>query len=189
MSDTTDMVLRNFLTVTRDDARACVADSDILLLEPRPAVDGPPAAYDGTFTAVEHYERAPDGTARVAAGPVPFTVFFPDDYLRSTDPRLQFRVARVGVPLLHPNAQGGVLCLGRHFRPGTRLRPLVEQLYLIVSGRVAGTADPFDAEAAKFYLAHPAEVRALRAAPLWRRAVAGRSRVEQLAPRATGEVP
>jgi len=182
-----DQVLRSFLEAMHQEARTCVADSDILQLEARPAVDGPPAVYDGCFTGVEHFERTPDGTARVAAGPVPFSLLFPDDYLRSTDLRLQFRVARVGIPLFHPNTHGNALCLGKHFRPGTRLRALVEQIYLIASGRVAGTGDPFDGEAAKFYLAHPDEVGALRAAPLWRRAVAGRSTVEPLVPRVTGE--
>ncbi len=183
-----DPILRSFLEVFFADAGTCASDSDTLVLLAHPCVDGPPTVYDGTFTEVEHLERTTTGTVRVSADPVPFVVTLPADYLRSTDPRLQFRIARVESPLFHPNCAGGVLCLGKHFRPGTRLRPLLEQLHGIVGGRVRGTADPLDAEAARYYLNHAEQIDDLRVRPLWRRPVAARSSVEALMPRPGGEV-
>jgi hypothetical protein len=91
---------------------------------------------------------------------------------------LQFRVVRTSRRLVHPNVAGGVVCLGGRFRPGTRLRSVVEQFYLIATSRVAAMGHPFDLEAAEFYLAHQGEIRGFRSEPLWRRPVAASVRVE-----------
>jgi hypothetical protein len=116
---------------------------------------------------------------------VGFTIHFPPDYCRSTDPNLQFRVVRIHCPLLHPNVKGGVVCLGPHFRPGTRVRPLVQQIYGIISGRIFATDHAFDAEACKYYLLHLGQVRTLRTRPLWRRSVVGHARVVSAAAHST----
>ena len=71
--------------------------------------------------------------------------------------------------------RGGIVCLGPFFRPGTSIRPLVEQIYRIVSGRDFATGHAFDGEACEYYLSHLDQVRALRAAPLWRRPLATRA--------------
>ncbi len=171
-----DPVYEAFLETVAEDVRAINADSDILTLVASPGARVPPDAYEGWLQDVEHLERGVDGTAQVSSLPVGVTIYMPQDYLRSTDPNLQFRVVRVHCPLLHPNIKGGVVCLGPHFRPGTRVRPLVQQIYGIISARVFATNHAFDAEACKYYLHHLEQVGALRARPLWRRAVVGHAR-------------
>ncbi|MFQ5667694.1 MAG: hypothetical protein ACE5I7_14875 [Candidatus Binatia bacterium] len=173
-----DPVYDAFLETAAEDVLAVNAASDILQLTPDPAAGRLPHTYNGWLQEVEHLDRAGDGTAYVSAATVGFTIHFPAEYCRSTGADLQFRVVRLHFPLLHPNTKGGMVCLGPHFRPGTRLRPLVHQIYGIISGRIFATDHAFDAEACMYYLRHLDQVRALRARPLWRRRVAGRVRVE-----------
>jgi len=175
---TVDAVYEAFLRTAATDAAACVAASDVLALEPRPAAV--PDTYDGRLVDVPHLQRAAAGIVHVSADPVLFTLRFPLDYCRSTDLGLQFRVASLRTPLFHPNVRGGMVCLGPYFRPGTRLRPLLEQIFGIVCGRVRATDHAFDAEAAVYYLAHPEQVRDLRSPSLWRRPVAAGRWVEVL---------
>jgi hypothetical protein len=158
------------------------ARSRVVRLIPAPGAGNPPAAYNAVFAGIEHFEPVPGGTVRVTSCDVPVKITFPLDYLRSTDPSLQFRVVRVLGPLLHPNHRDdGTLCLGPAFHPGSRLASIVEQVYGIVSGRIAATAHGLDRAACDYYLAHPAEVRALQAEPLWRVKVAASVRVEEVA--------
>ena len=72
--------------------------------------------------------------------------------------------------------------LGGRFRPGTRLRSVVEQFYAIATSRVAATHHPMDPQAAEFYLAHQDEIRDFRNEPLWRKRLAARVRVETVSP-------
>lgn len=168
-----DPVRDGFLETTAEDAAAINAASDILRLLPQPSFAGAAHTYDGWLKNVEHLERAADRTVFVSSAEVGFTLDFPDDYCRSIDANLQFRVARVHFPLVHPNCRGGILCLGPHFRPGTRLRPLAERIYGIISGRLFATHHAFDADGCRYYLRHLEQVKSLRALPLWRRRVAG----------------
>jgi hypothetical protein len=170
-----------FLGTTASELPQINADSSVVRLVPAVGAGFPAAAYDGVLTGVEHFELEPGGTVHVSARDVPISVRFPPDYLRSADPSLQFRVVRVHVPLFHPNHRSGSLCLGPAFHPGSRLRSLVEQVFGIVSGRIAATDHGFDKDACDYFLAHPEEVRALRAQPLWRQAIATRVRVEEVA--------
>jgi hypothetical protein len=161
--------------------------SDILKLAPVSHSGSPPAAYSGALRGIEHFERAGDGTVHITDGIVPFTIGFPADYLRSVDDTLQFRVARVNVPLFHPNCrENGTLCLGPRFRPGTALEPLLETIYGIVASKVVATEHAFDKRACQYYLSHTDEVRQLRqrAPGLWRRPVAARVRKEEIKQRA-----
>jgi hypothetical protein len=173
---TADPVRIDFLDAMRGEASAVNEASDVARLRPLAASGSPPATYDGVFDGVEHFELLADGTVGVSAAPVHFSLSFPTNYLRSGDPRLQFQVARVLTPMVHPNVCGGIVCLGPHFMPGTGLRALVEQLYGIVSGRSFATHHAFDATARQYFLSHLDDVKALRAAPLWRRKLARRIR-------------
>lgn len=166
-----DPVFDAFLETVTEDVAEVNRASDILQLVARPTPGAWPRTYHGVLRGVEHLARAADGTVCVSAAEVPFTLDFPDDYCRSIDPNLQFRIARVHVALVHPNSRGGLLCLGPHFRPGTRVRPLVQQIYGIICGRVIATHHAFDPEARDYYLRHLDQVRALQARPLWRREV------------------
>jgi len=176
----TDPIRADFLEAMVGEARAVNQASDVARLGPRPGTGAPPAIYDGTFDGVEHFEQLADGTVAVSATPVRFSISFPTSYLRSGDPRLQFQVAQLLTPILHPNVSRSVVCLGPHFAPGTGLRALVQQLYGIVSGHVFATDHAFDATARQYFLSHLDDVKALRAKPLWRRQLARRVRVERL---------
>jgi ubiquitin-protein ligase len=173
-----DAVYAAFLETAAADAVAVNADSDTVRLAAVPGSGEPPSAYDGVFREVEHFERAPEGTVFPTTAPVRFRLSFEPDYLRSSDPRLQFRVARIYAPIVHPNVSTGLVCLGDAFRPGTSLRGVVDHLYRIVAGRVRATHHALDADGQRFFLQHMEEVERLGARPLWRRRLAQSARVE-----------
>ncbi len=183
-----DPVYAAFLKTAAADAAAINAGSDTVRLAAVPGSGEPPVAYDGVLRDVEHFERAADGTVVPTTAPVRFRLTFEPDYLRSSDPRLQFRVARVYGPLVHPNVSGSLVCLGDSFRPGTSLRGVVDHLYRIVAGRVKATHHALDGDGQRFFIQHMDEVERLRARPLWRRQLAQSGRVvEPAAARATAE--
>jgi hypothetical protein len=172
-----DPVFHAFLKEAAEDAAAINRKSAILRLVPDPRSSGAPSSYHGLLWKVEHLEQSPAGTVVVKDEPIPFTFFFPEDYLRGADPRLPLRVVMVHKPIFHPNLTGVHVCLGKNFRPGTRLRGLVHQLYLILSSRTFATEDAFNPSAARYYLDHLAQIEKLRSAPLWRRPVASHASV------------
>ena len=163
------------------DAQCICQESDCVRLGPDPASGDPPRTYQGLLKGAQHYVRDPEGAFVVTRRPIPFRVHFPDDYLRSLDDNLQFRVLGTSRELVHPNVSGGVVCLGGRFRPGTRLRSVVEQFYGIATCRVAAIDHPFDQQAAEFFLDRLDTVRAFANEPLWRRPLAGSVRVETVA--------
>jgi hypothetical protein len=182
-----DNVYRGFLNGVVDATPRALSRSGILKLVPISHSGDPPAAYGGALSGIEHFERGGDGTVHITDRPVPFTISFPADYLRSVDDTLQFRVARVNVPLFHPNCrEDGTLCLGAQFQPGTALEPLLETIYGIVASKVVATHHAFDKRACQYFLSHTGEVRQLRqrAPGIWRRPVAARVRKEEIKRRA-----
>jgi hypothetical protein len=164
--------MENFLRTTVADHVYIARESDSLRLRPRMRNGGLPNVYDGMFLGIEHLVHAHDGTVAVSAEPIVFSISFPPDYLVSTDATLLYRVVSVRSDLLHPNRAGSVLCVGRSFRPGTRLRTLVHQLHAVFSCQNFATESPLDAAASRYYIAHGDQIRALRARPLWRRPLA-----------------
>ena len=178
-----DPIREGFLVTVEEDAALANHESDILRLVGVPREAGAPDTWHGLLRGVEHLVRERTGPVRVSQAPIPFTLTFPSDYLSSVDPTLQFRVACVHphARLFHSNvSRSGQVCLGPQFAPGTRLRPLAEQLYEVCSFQITATEHAFNADAAVWILEHVAKVRALRAAPLWRRALASAVRVETL---------
>jgi len=176
----TDRVYQGFLESALADVGRIHAESEIVRLVPDPGSGNPPRIYHGIMREVEHYERGPDGMFRVSNDAVPFRVEFPADYCRSIDFNLQLRVVRCDPRIVHPNIHGGIICLGWGFHPSTRLRGVIQHLYQILSSRVAATDNALNREAAQFFLQHQAEIRALRAKPLWRRPVASRVQVRDV---------
>ena len=166
----------SFRTAAFGEAREINVASDTVRVTPVPG-DDPPSAYIVEFRGIEHLVLGAGGVVTVSSDPIVCTVHFSDEYLRSTNPALGYATARIETPLFHPNRAGGadtgasVVCLGASFRPGTRLRPLVFQLYRFVSSRDFATESPLDANASRYYTAHLDQVRGLRAAPLWRERV------------------
>lgn len=173
-------VLRGWLEEAGQDAARVNADSDSLRLVADACSGDPPHGYHGLLKNVEHFEHDGSGAFRRVRGAIAFTIEFPTDYLRSTDPGLQFRVVRVDRAFAHPNVKAGICCLGPRFHAGTRLRSLVEQVYRILTSRTFATDHAADVDAREYYLKHIDEVRRLEAPPLWRRPVARRVRVEEL---------
>ena len=176
-----DPVYEGFLETAHEDHLTINRDSDVARLVPQPRAAGYPDRYQLMLVDIEHLVRAADGTVTTSADPVLCSVRFPADYLRSASENLLYRVVRVETPVFHPNIAGGTLCLGASFRPGTRLRAIVVQLYATLSERSFATQSPLDVEASRYYLAHLEQVSALRARPLWRRRLARHVRVQRSA--------
>ncbi|MEE8556334.1 MAG: hypothetical protein V3T14_00435 [Myxococcota bacterium] len=171
-----DAIYRAFLQTASEDAETVNRRSDVVRLIGRPGSGNPPSGYLGVFTGIEHFERGPGGRIQVSTEPIPFGVTFPPNYCADPDPHLQFEVCRIG-GLFHPNVKGSLVCLGAQFRPSTRLRQVVLQLYLIASAQVRAPDHAFSAEARRFYLDHAQEVEKLRAPELWSRPVASAIRL------------
>jgi len=184
-----DDVMSAFLRRTIEvELPLALAASDVLHLAPDPLSGDPPRRLHGLFTDIERFTSGPGDTFRTIRRPLPFTLDYPDDYCACSDGTLQLRVARILAPIAHPNiSPGGIVCLGSSFCPSTRLRPLLEHVHRICSGRIYASESPWDPQTADFYRAHPKRVRALRAAPLWRDPIAQRVLVENLE-NAPGEV-
>jgi hypothetical protein len=175
-----DSVLDGFLESAAADAEEACQKSDCLRLGPDPTAGSPSHTYQGLLKGIEHYVRGNNGVFVITRRPIPFQIHFPHDYLRSLDPNLQFCVVSTTRDLVHPNVNGGVVCLGGRFRPGSRLRAVLEQFYGIATSRVAAIDHPFDLQAAEFFLDHLDAVRGFRNDPLWRSPLAARISVETL---------
>ncbi len=173
-----DDVIRTFRERVRRDAAEIREESAIVRLVADPMSGEPPSRYHGMMLGIGHFEPGPGGVLRERDSALPFHIDFSDDYCSCVDGSLQLRVIQLHAPIAHPNVgAGGAVCLGPRFRPGTGLRPLLEQLHAICSSRVFATDNPFDAKSADFYRRHPERVRALHSEPLWVQPVAGRVRV------------
>ena len=128
-----DGVFRLFLENTYTEAMEFAARSDVLRIAP---VGGsPPFSYACNFR-VQYLQRLPSGTVEIHPGPVHCLIHFPNDYLRSTDPKFYMRVASVLTSdFVHPNVAGGIVCLGGGFAAGTPISELLWLLFQIVSYR------------------------------------------------------
>jgi hypothetical protein len=128
-----DRVFQTFLENTAADAAELQLRSDVLLIEPLPP--SPPSRYS-CFFRVPFLSRLATGVVEIDRGPVRCAINFPEDYLRSTDPRLFLRVASVLNPtFLHPNVMYGTVCLGNRFAPGTPIDAVVWELFEIITYR------------------------------------------------------
>ena len=128
-----DDVFQTFLDNTAKDAAELQVRSDVVVLDPLPPL--PPSRYSCTFQ-VPHLRRLPSGIVEIHPGPVLCGISFPEDYLRSTDPKLFMKMASVLNPgFLHPNVLFGSVCLGSAFTPGTPIGALVWELFDIVTYR------------------------------------------------------
>jgi hypothetical protein len=128
-----DRIFRTFLENTAAEAAEIQARSDVVLINPLPPA--PPSRYCCVFD-LPYLCRRTDGTVDLHEAPVMCGIHLPDDYLRSTDPRLFLKVAAVlNLDFLHPNVLSGCVCLGAAFAPGTPITALVWELFDIVSYR------------------------------------------------------
>jgi len=168
-----DPIYASCLEAFRSDV-AALPKSRALRIAADPGSGDPPRRYQLLFSGIEHFRRE-GGRCVVSVRPLLFQIDLPGDYCRCVDGSLPFRVLRALTPFVHPNLSGGgTICLGARFRPATRARPLLHQAYQIATSRSFATESPIDPRARDFFLAHLAEVRALRAEPLWEAPLAAR---------------
>ena len=177
-----DLVIQGFRESAAASVSAINQATDRLRVVADPFSGDPPTIHRVFLEPLEHFERDPVAGVRLVTRAVSAVIRIGDDYLRSTDGSLQFRVASTEPRIVHPNAKGGVLCLGPRFEPGTRLRAVVAQVYDLLSSRVFATDHGFSPEATRYYLQHIDRIAAIRAAapPLWRRPLAASVRVEEV---------
>ena len=165
-----DQVFQSFLENTAADAAALQRKSDIVALEPLPPL--PPSRYVCTFE-VPYLRRLPTGVVEIHRGPVLCGIGFPEDYLRSTDPKLFLKVASIVNPgFLHPNVLLGSVCLGSAFSPGTPIVALVWELFEIVTYRncTVDERNALNPEACRLIREYPSLVGTLARPALFRSA-------------------
>lgn len=167
----TDRVFSSFLEHTFREARTVADESDVLTIVP--VLPWPPATYGCEF-AVSYLRRLSSGIAEVAPGPVKVAIHFPQDYLRSSDPRLGLKVAAMLTEdFFHPNVHGPAICLGSAFAPGTPVRWLLWELYEVLAYRNVGLDErnALNPEACRLLRQRPEILAGLgEARPLRRRA-------------------
>ncbi len=161
-----DRILDAFLTRQFEEGMALARASDLVALHHAGAA--PPQRYVAQFRCT--------GLCRTPAGEIaPMTysevgIFFPDDYLRRTDP---YRILMWLGPhnVWHPNIsdRAPVVCLGR-LGPGTRLTDILYQLFEIITYQRYSTHDALNADAAAWARANQDRFPIDRR-PLKRRAV------------------
>ena len=128
----TDQVFKGWLKTQFEAGMRLAQESDLFELVPLGA--SPPDRY------IAHY--ACKGLVRSGDGAISETnsfllgLWFPEDYLRSRDPHLPYRVLTwLGPPdIWHPNISNEhpVICAGR-LLPGTGLVQILYQVYEIIS--------------------------------------------------------
>ena len=163
-----DHVFQTFLENTAKDAAELQRKSAVVILDPLPPL--PPSRYCCTFQ-VPYLRRGASGIVELDAGPVLCGISFPEDYLRSTDPKLYMKIASVLSPgFLHPNVVFGSVCLGSRFAPGTPIEGLVWELFEIVTYRncTVDERNALNAEACRLVREHPSLVDRLGRPPLLR---------------------
>jgi hypothetical protein len=173
---TRDRVFDAFLASARDDALCVNEATDVARVVPDPRGGALPASYFIVFEGLEHFRRATSGSIVALREPIAVALSFPEDYLRARDARLAFRALAVRTRLVHPNVDAPAICL-LGFRPGLRLRGIVEALYAVLTSQAFDVRSALDLAAARFYVEHPDRVRALRSPPLFRRRVARAARL------------
>lgn len=145
-----DKILDTFLAQQLAEGMALAAQSDLVDL--LPIGPPPPQRYVARFHCT--------GLCRLADGQIGEThhaevgIFFPDDYLRRTDP-YQILVWLGPPNIWHPNIsdKAPIVCLGR-LGPGTRLVDIVYQLFEIISYKRFATADALNHDAAAWARQH-----------------------------------
>jgi hypothetical protein len=157
-----DKILETFLARQFEEGMALARESDLVELTPIGAY--PPQRYVARFRCTGLCRRASGEIAAMHDAEV--GIFFPDDYLRRTDP---YQILMwLGPPnVWHPNVsdKAPVICLGR-LGPGTRFVDILYQLFEIISFKKFATDDALNLEAARWARQHqhrfPTDTRTLK---------------------------
>jgi hypothetical protein len=139
-----DKILAAFLGRQFEDGMALAGESDLLDLIP--GGSSPVQRYVARFSC-RTLRRGTDGSVVESAGAA-VGIYFPDDYLRRTDPYQVLAWLGPG-DAWHPNVStaAGVVCLGR-LGPGTRLVEILYQLYEVITYQRYATHDALNHDAA-----------------------------------------
>ncbi len=126
------------------------------------------------FHNLPHLQRRPDGIVEyVTRGNIVIGIFFPFDYLRSTDRWMSLQLISLLAPatFFHPNVKAPVLCPGSQLTPGMSLTDLIWHTYDILTYRNMNTdeRDALDPEACRYFRQHPEVLSELRPPPLRQR--------------------
>jgi len=161
-----DRILGAFLARQYEEGMALARASDLVALHPIGAQ--PPQRYVAEFRCAGLCRTPAGDIARMTHSEV--GIFFPDDYLRRTDP-YQILMWLGPHNVWHPNisARAPMVCLGR-LGPGTRLTDILYQLFEIITYQRYSTHDALNADAAAWARANQERLPVDRR-PLKRRAV------------------
>jgi hypothetical protein len=145
-----DKILNAFLTRQFEEGMALARDSD--LIELVPVGMHPPQRYLARFRCRGLCRRDDGSIAEMEYAEV--GIYFPDDYLRRTDP-YQILMWLGPSNVWHPNIsdKAPIVCLGR-LGPGTRLVDILYQLFEIVSYKRFATDDALNHAAAAWARQH-----------------------------------
>jgi hypothetical protein len=145
-----DKILNAFLARQFEEGMALARESD--LVELVPIGSHPPQRYLARFRCRGLCRQTGGAVAEMDYAEV--GIYFPDDYLRRTDP---YQILMwLGPPnVWHPNIsdKAPVVCLGR-LGPGTRLVDIVYQLFEIVTYKRFATDDALNHDAAAWARQH-----------------------------------
>ncbi len=139
-----DKILAAFLGRQYEDGMALARESEVLDLIPGGPL--PVQRYVARF-GCRMLRKGTDGAVVEATG-AEVGIYFPDDYLRRTDP-YQVLLWLAPVDAWHPNISTAarVVCLGR-LGPGTRLVEILYQLYEVITYQRYATHDALNQDAA-----------------------------------------
>jgi hypothetical protein len=139
-----DKIFAAFLNRQFEEGMALAGQSDVLRLVP--GGPAPVQRYVARFDC-RLLRRGSDGTVVESTG-AEVGIYFPDDYLRRTDP-YQILLWLSPKDAWHPNiaSRAPAICLGR-LGPGTRLVEILYQLYEIITYQRYATHDALNPDAA-----------------------------------------
>lgn len=167
--DILDKVFHGFLENTFKEVKELAKRSEVVQISPLPPF--PPSGYICEFR-MPYLRRLSSGVVEIAPGPVLAVLHFPEEYLRSTDPRLYLKVVSVLTKnLTHPNILGLAVCLGSSFAPGTPITALLWELYDIFSYQnvTLDERNALNPEACRLLREHPEALAKLKPEPFLHR--------------------
>ncbi len=142
-----------FRAASRDILKLAAASGGILSVEPGPG--DPPTIFIAHFQCDGLVRHSATGEIRRNNQWI-VGLRFPSDYLRQVEPTMLTTLlhpAGTWQPW-HPNMLGPFICLG-HINPGTPACEIIWQLYEVITGNKAQTADCLNPAAAEFLRNNP----------------------------------
>ena len=174
-------IFNSFLVDSFNKGMEIARESDVLDIL-YDDTSNPPWRYLLLFKGIEYLLHNHSGIVETVRSLVPVEVHFPPDYLRTADPGLYLKIAKIVDPLtlrrpnagfFHPNYDPltGAICLGAKFAPGTSLPVLIFHIYSIITyeNYSVDERNCLDPAAARYLRENPEAVAFLRVTPLRRR--------------------